>query len=377
MFAAAAPKICGRPVLLDVHDLSTEVFASRHGSAPIAVRIAERLSLRFADHILTVHDDYLERIRQRGIAREDISVVLNTPDDRLFPLTPPRPPTRTPRLIYHGTFVARYGLSAALHAVAAVRHRVPGVRLELVGDGDFRPEIVRLVGELGLASCVELSAGALPVDEIPARIGAADIGIVPFVDDPFTRAVLPTKLLEYVCAGLPVIVSRNPVIERYFTDDDVFFVQPGEARGHCGGDRTHHRRSRRRHPTGATSTALLRRGGLADREEAVPRRGRRDDRADDRVAGGEPHPGRRGRGRAAACCRAADGIRQAAVRGVGWSLIQSWGGRIASTAAFVVLARTLEPSDFGVVALAVALHRTRSTADQPGIRSEHHPTSRT
>ena len=211
-----------------MHDLSTEVFASRHGSAPIAVRIAERLSLRFADHILTVHDDYLERIRQRGIAREDISVVLNTPDDRLFQLTPPRPPTRTPRLIYHGTFVARYGLSAALHAVAAVRHRVPGVRLELVGDGDFRPEIVRLVGELGLASCVELSAGALPVDEIPARIGAADIGIVPFVDDPFTRAVLPTKLLEYVCAGLPVVVSRNPVIERYFTDDDVFFVQPGE-----------------------------------------------------------------------------------------------------------------------------------------------------
>ncbi len=42
------------------------------------------------------------------------------------------------------------------------------------------------------------------------------------------------------------------------------------------------------------------------------------------------------------------------MRGVGWSLIQSWGGRIASTAAFVVLARTLEPSDFGVVALAVA-----------------------
>ncbi|MGH9135882.1 MAG: lipopolysaccharide biosynthesis protein [Acidimicrobiales bacterium] len=48
-----------------------------------------------------------------------------------------------------------------------------------------------------------------------------------------------------------------------------------------------------------------------------------------------------------------DGIRRAAVSGVAWSLVQSWGGRIASTAAFVALARTLDPDDFGVIALAV------------------------
>ena len=47
-----------------------------------------------------------------------------------------------------------------------------------------------------------------------------------------------------------------------------------------------------------------------------------------------------------------DGIRRAAVRGVAWSLIQSWGGRLASTVVFVALARALAPGDFGVVALA-------------------------
>ena len=49
----------------------------------------------------------------------------------------------------------------------------------------------------------------------------------------------------------------------------------------------------------------------------------------------------------------ADGFRRAATTGVAWSLVQSWGGRIVSTAAFVVLARALDPEAFGVVALAV------------------------
>jgi glycosyltransferase involved in cell wall biosynthesis len=227
VFAALAPKLGGRPVLLDVHDLSTEVFASRRGRAPAPIRVAERLALGFADRVVTVHDDYRDRIADRGVDRRGISVVLNTPDDRRFPLREPTIPRLAPTLIYHGTFVARYGLSVAVHAVAALRDRVPGLKLALLGDGDLRPDIARLVVELGLAGCVEMSAGVVPIDDVPARIAAADIGIVPFLDDEFTRAILPTKLLEYVRMGIPVVVSRNPVIERYFTDDDVFFVEPG------------------------------------------------------------------------------------------------------------------------------------------------------
>jgi glycosyltransferase involved in cell wall biosynthesis len=229
VFAAVAPKLGGRGVLLDVHDLSTEVFASRHGEAPTPVRIAERLALRFADHVVTVHDHYRDLVSERGVDRDDISVVVNTPDDRRFPLRPPPIPSRSPRLIFHGTLVARFGLAPALHALAAVRDRVPGASLQLVGEGDFRPEIVRLVSELGLEGRVDLSPGLVPVDQIPACLAAADVGLAPFLDDRFTRTTLPTKLLEYVRLGLPVIVSRNPVIERYFTDDDVFFVQPGNA----------------------------------------------------------------------------------------------------------------------------------------------------
>jgi len=38
--------------------------------------------------------------------------------------------------------------------------------------------------------------------------------------------VLPNKLMEYAVMGIPVITFRNPVIERYFGDDAVTYVDP-------------------------------------------------------------------------------------------------------------------------------------------------------
>jgi glycosyltransferase involved in cell wall biosynthesis len=165
----------------------------------------------------------------RGVAPDEIGVVLNTPDDRRFPLLEPVTPGVPLRLIHHGTLVRRYGLDVVLHALVEAREQVPGVRLEIVGDGDYRPDVVRLVDELGLGDAVELSPGVIPLEEVPDRIRAADVGVVPFRDDRFTRSILPTKLLEYVRMGRPAIVSRNRVIERYFGDDEVFYVEPGDA----------------------------------------------------------------------------------------------------------------------------------------------------
>lgn len=231
VFAAIVPRVAGRPVVLDVHDLSTEVAASRTGSSPRIVAVVERWSLRFADRVITVHEPYLDLIVDRGAARGKVTVVLNTPDDHRFPLLRPHTPAVPPRLILHGTLVRRNGLDVALEAVAEARGKVPGIRLDIVGDGDHRSEVIRSVRELELDEVVDVSPGAVPLEQVPDRIRAADVGVVPFVDDRFTRSILPTKLLEYVRMGRPAIVSRNPVIERYFDDDDVYFVEPGDVLG--------------------------------------------------------------------------------------------------------------------------------------------------
>ncbi|MDJ0900841.1 MAG: oligosaccharide flippase family protein [Xenococcus sp. MO_188.B8] len=45
-------------------------------------------------------------------------------------------------------------------------------------------------------------------------------------------------------------------------------------------------------------------------------------------------------------------IKQQAIKGIIWSVIQNWGSQAGSLIIFLVLARLLSPADFGLVALA-------------------------
>lgn len=47
-----------------------------------------------------------------------------------------------------------------------------------------------------------------------------------------------------------------------------------------------------------------------------------------------------------------DNLREKAVKGVAWSAVQKWGNQVISFGVFFVLARLLQPEDFGLVAMA-------------------------
>ncbi|MBX6749075.1 MAG: glycosyltransferase [Micromonosporaceae bacterium] len=227
-FAATLQRLLGVPVLLDVHDLTERLFASKFrdgGPVLAAVRASTRLALRFATEVLTVHEPYAAIIRQW--TRRPVSVVLNSPDARLFPPRPFRPwPPGEVVFSYHGLIAPRHGLVNAVEALAKLRLEVPGARMQVLGSGDGLPQLRARVQELGLTDAVSLPTTLLPITEMPAFLERAHIGVVPSQRDPWTDEVLPTKLLEYAVSGIPVITFRNPVIERYFPEDAVTYVDP-------------------------------------------------------------------------------------------------------------------------------------------------------
>jgi glycosyltransferase involved in cell wall biosynthesis len=53
--------------------------------------------------------------------------------------------------------------------------------------------------------------------------------VVPNRSNVFTEGILPTKLLEYVAMGVPVIAGRTKTVTEYFTDDQVEYFSPGDA----------------------------------------------------------------------------------------------------------------------------------------------------
>ncbi len=229
VFAATLQRMLRVPLLLDVHDLTEQLFASKFGRDGLmraAVRASTRASFALAQEVLTVHEPYAAIIRK--LTRKPVSIVMNAPDARLFPIRQPRPRTVGSDLMfsYHGLIASRHGLCNAVEALAMLRREVPGARMQILGSGDGLPGLRGCVDNLGLSDVVSLPTSILPITEIPALLERADIGVIPSLRDPWTEEVLPTKLLEYAAMGIPVITFRNPVIERYFPEDSVTFVDP-------------------------------------------------------------------------------------------------------------------------------------------------------
>lgn len=128
-------------------------------------------------------------------------------------------------LVYQGTLAHRLGLDIAIEAVAKARSAIPHMQLRIIGAGEARGRLIELRDRLGLCAVVTFSDGFVPVEQIPALIDDADVGLIPLRIHSGTDIMLPTKLLEYVTMGIPCIVPKTGTIARYFDEEMVRFFE--------------------------------------------------------------------------------------------------------------------------------------------------------
>lgn len=229
VFSAAVQRALRVPVVLDVHDLTSELFSSKFENKAAlmsAIRFSERASFRFANEVLTVHESYADMLRK--LTKTRVTTVMNCPDDRYF--TPRQfkgwEPTGEVVFGYHGLIAARHGLVQVAEALKAVHTDAPGARLKVWGSGDGISPLRERVESLGIGDAVQLPTRLLPINEMTSELSKIHIGVLASQLDPWTQHVLPNKLMEYAVMGIPVITFRNPVIERHFPDDTVTYVDP-------------------------------------------------------------------------------------------------------------------------------------------------------
>jgi glycosyltransferase involved in cell wall biosynthesis len=235
VFATLIPKLFGAKVILDIHDPMPETFGAKYAPAGCswlyrALLWMERMSVWFADRTVTVNEPVRDGILMKhGYRPDTINVVANFADDRLFtPIAYP-PVSGRVRFVFHGTILARYGLSTLVDAVSQVRWR-DRMHVRIIGEGDFSSTLKDLIAARGLQDVIEFDNRLYPVYEIPSRLTDCHVGLVPLDVTPISDYALPLKLIEYTGLGLPSITVRSTAISHYLRQDECLFFTPGDAR---------------------------------------------------------------------------------------------------------------------------------------------------
>jgi glycosyltransferase involved in cell wall biosynthesis len=239
--AGLIPKMFGAKIILDLHDPMPELMMTIFGSQPDAPSIrllkrAEKLSIGIADAVVTVNRACARLFTSRSCPPQKMNVVMNSPDEHIFQARPGSTvaadrgsPDRPFVLMYHGSLVERNGLDLAVEALARILPSIPQAKLRVYGAySPFLHRVMASVSQTGLQAAVEY-LGQKSLEELVSAIEECDAGLIPNRRSIFTELNTPTRILEYLALGKPVIAPRAAGICDYFDENSIVFFELGSA----------------------------------------------------------------------------------------------------------------------------------------------------
>jgi len=228
VFTAVIPRLLGASVFLNFLDHTADFFQEKYmlGSGHVAVRFlrwVEKTSACWADHVFTTQNVTRDLLESRGVPAAKMSVIPNVPDEKF---ASHRSSLNSDndyfRLVTHGSLLEIYGIQTLLRAVPLLIEEIPQLKVEIVGDGEYRPELERIAQSLGIQNRVDFT-GLLPQSEVPEHITRAHIGVVT-VKCKFPA--LSNKLFEYLAMGKPTVVTSISANKAHFDGKSVMFFEP-------------------------------------------------------------------------------------------------------------------------------------------------------
>ncbi len=225
LLLALPPRRKRPPTVWDVHEdtaaaLSTKPWLPRplRPAAALAVHAAEHTAERRV-HLILAEQGYVTRFRRPH------PVVPNT---TYVPATaaPPAPSGTEQRAVYVGHLSPDRGVGEMIEVARLLRPH--GIAVELIGPADAR---ARALIEPAQAENLVRWPGFVPNDQAMPMVDGALAGLSLLQDEPNFRHSMPTKVVEYMARGVPVVTTPLPAAEDLVTRYECGFVVPfGDSR---------------------------------------------------------------------------------------------------------------------------------------------------
>ncbi len=236
IFAALPNKLFGTRLILDLHEIFPELFSARKPELKNSVwvkilKFSERISIRLADTVLTIHDNAKAIFVKRNKGTEEkIHVIMNGVDPVEFRDTELKPAGRFV-IIYNGTINKILNLDMIIRAIALLKSKMQAddfnkIVFRLYGDGPVLNELLQLAKDLGINEKVEYM-GFLPPDEMAKEVLKSSVLILPPLKNIYSDLFYTIKLVEMVYLRIPVIATRLNTYKTYYGEDSLFYFDSG------------------------------------------------------------------------------------------------------------------------------------------------------
>lgn len=173
-----------------------------------------RFLMPVADHVFVQSEQMRRDVAAYGIPEAKMTPVPMGVPPELMNWREHNPDVETVagRVVYVGTLVRVRRLGTLIESFASVHRQIPHARFVVVGDGvkpDERRELETLAQRLRIGEVVTFT-GFVPMDEAWCWAASAEVCVSPFYPTFELRSTSPTKLVEYMALGKPVVVNDHP-----------------------------------------------------------------------------------------------------------------------------------------------------------------------
>jgi len=188
------------------HLFATTVFQEINFVLGTYIYLAERPLVSFykGRPFNVISESTADDLVERGIPRDDISVVHCGIDSELYKYDPSETCYEKPTILYLGRIKKYKSIQDLIRAFKIAKEKVPQAQLMIVGSGDYLEQLKSLANDLGLTDDVEFPGFVTSEDKV-TRMRKAHVAVLPSLKEGWGLTNIESNSV-----GTPVIAANVP-----------------------------------------------------------------------------------------------------------------------------------------------------------------------